>query len=359
MLSPSQSSISYSTKLSQYGQRKESCKTKCPDHRHGSRPGHQHPPYLLITSRRRSPRICQLSHHHLLRRSQQGRPPKNRHAYPSLALRAIRVAIPRQRRVSFCFPFLSPFPPPPVPNNGSSLSYAGVMGLQSDTGTSSAQYAWLGSIYYVGYILAVPLHNRLMQRFPPAKYIAVCMMLWGVVLCCMAACTTWSGLMVQRTALGSLEASVNCGFTLVTAAWWRKYEQAGRVGAWSACVGVSGILGGAVAYASVAGWEAHPDAKVEAWKILALCTGALSVIYGAGMFWWMAGSVLTAKWLNEEERKVAVERLRGNHGGVGSRVYKRYQVKEAWVDYRVSVSFTSLLTFCCFYSLPFFRLPFF
>ena len=120
------------------------------------------------------------------------------------------------------------------------------MGLQQETHITSSQYSWLGSIYYVGYMAAVPIHNRLMQRFPPSRYIAVCMASWGVVLSTMAACDSWTGLMIQRTFLGSLEASVNCGFMLVTAAWYRKYEHASRVGVWSACVGFSGILGGAI-----------------------------------------------------------------------------------------------------------------
>ena len=90
------------------------------------------------------------------------------------------------------------------------------MGLQQETGLSTSDYTWLGSVYYVGYIVAAPIHNRLMQQFPAAKYIAVCMTIWGAVLAAMAACHNFAGLMVQRCFLGSLEASVNCGFMLVT-----------------------------------------------------------------------------------------------------------------------------------------------
>ncbi|KAK5133477.1 hypothetical protein LTR08_007719 [Meristemomyces frigidus] len=214
------------------------------------------------------------------------------------------------------------------------LSYAGIMGLQEETHMTIFQYSWLGSIYYVGYMAAVPVHNRMMQRSPPAKYIAVCMTLWGVVLTTMAACHNWSGLMIQRTLLGSLEASVNAGFMLITAAWYRKYEHASRVGIWSACVGISGIVGGAIAYGCVAGYESHPNARFSSWKILALCTGLLSVGYGICMFFFLAGSVVTARWLSEDDRRLAVERLRHNHQEVGSTQYKRYQAKEAWLDYR-------------------------
>ena len=92
--------------------------------------------------------------------------------------------------------------------------------------------------------LRAPIHNRMMQRFAPSRHIAVCMALWGVTLACMAACNNYAGLMVQRCVLGSLEAAVNCGFMLITGQWYRQYEQASRVGVWSAMVGVSTIVGG-------------------------------------------------------------------------------------------------------------------
>ena len=125
--------------------------------------------------------------------------------------------------------------------------------------------------------------------------------------------------------------------------WYKQYEHASRVGVWSACVGLATIIGGAIAYGCTAGYEAHKNAEFTSWKILALCTGLVSVVYGICMFLFMAASCVTARWLTAEERTLAVERLRNNHAGVGSKVYKRYQAVEAWTDYRVS--FSNLKTF--------------
>jgi ACS family allantoate permease-like MFS transporter len=209
------------------------------------------------------------------------------------------------------------------------------MGLQEDTGLSSSQYTLLGSIYYAGYMPAVPFHNRMFQIFPPAKYIACCVVIWGAVLACMSACHNFAGLMVQRTALGMLEASINCGFSMITASWYRKYEHGTRVGLWSGMTGIATILGGLIAYGCVAGEEKHPSVTFTSWKLLSLCTGLVSVVYGACMLYFMAGSVVTARFFTEEEKTLAVERLRDNHQGVGSNQYKKYQLIEAWTDYRV------------------------
>lgn len=210
------------------------------------------------------------------------------------------------------------------------------MGLQKDTGLTSAQYTWLGSIYYAGYIPAVPIHNRMFQIFPPAKYIAACMIGWGVVLCCMSACHDFAGLMVQRTFMGMLEAVINCGFSMVTAQWYRKYEHATRVGVWSCCTGVAILVGGLIAYGCVVGEENHPNSTFTSWKILALVTGLVTIVYGSFMLYFIPASAVTANFFTEDEKTLAVERLRENYQGVGSNQYKKYQTKEALTDLRVS-----------------------
>lgn len=214
------------------------------------------------------------------------------------------------------------------------LSYAGVMGIQTEAQLTASEYNWLGSIYYAGYLAFVPVHNRLFQVFPPSKYIACCMIAWGVVLSTMSACHNFAALMVQRTVLGALEASINCGFTLITAAWYRKYEHASRVGLWSGCTGVATIVGGIIAYGCLDGEERDPEAGFSSWKILALCTGLLSVVYGTCMLTFMAGSIVTARFFTESEKTLAVERLRDNHQGVGSPKFKKYQAVEACTDCR-------------------------
>ena len=72
----------------------------------------------------------------------------------------------------------------------------------------------------------------------------------------------------------------------------------------------------------VAGYESHPNSQFSSWKILALCTGLISIVYGVCMYLFLAGSVVTARWLSDDDRTLAVGRLRNNHQGVGSTQYK-------------------------------------
>jgi ACS family allantoate permease-like MFS transporter len=73
---------------------------------------------------------------------------------------------------------------------------------------------------------------------------------------------------------------------MITVAWYRKYEHGTRVGLWASVTGGSQIVGGLIAYGCVVGEAKHPTAGFSSWKI-----------YGACMLYFMAGSIVTAKFL--------------------------------------------------------------
>ncbi len=134
--------------------------------------------------------------------------------------------------------------------------------------------------------------------------------------------------------MGVLEATVNCGFVLITAKWYTKYEHSTRVGIWAAWAGFSSIVGGVVAYGCSRG-SAEAGLTFHGWRILALVTGGITVIFAVGMFFFFAENITEAGFFTEEEKTLAVERLRGNHQGVGNKKFKWYQFREAFTDIRV------------------------
>jgi MFS transporter, ACS family, DAL5 transporter family protein len=133
--------------------------------------------------------------------------------------------------------------------------------------------------------------------------------------------------------MGVLEATVNCGFVLITAKWYRKREHSSRVGVWAASNGFSTMVGAVVAYGCSRG-SAEAHLSFHGWRILALVCGGLTVVFGGCMYAFMAESPIEAKFFSEDDKTLAVERLRDNHGGVGSKVFKWEQFREAFTDVR-------------------------
>jgi hypothetical protein len=54
-----------------------------------------------------------------------------------------------------------------------SLSYAGVFGMIEELQLHGTQFSWLGSIFYVGQLVAEFPAMYLMSRLPLAKFVAV------------------------------------------------------------------------------------------------------------------------------------------------------------------------------------------
>lgn len=87
-------------------------------------------------------------------------------------------------------------------------------------------------------------------------------LLWGAVLACHAAVSTFAGIMVVRFFLGATEAAVSPGFSLITGIWYTRQEQPLRHGFWFAGNSVATAFGGLVAYG-----VAQIDGSLPAWKV--------------------------------------------------------------------------------------------
>src|SRR3981189_3198535 len=155
------------------------------------------------------------------------------------------------------------------------LSYASIMGLQTDIHLHGTNYQWLGSMFYFGYLAWEYPTNRLLQRLPLAKYSAFCIFAWGAALACFVGVSNSSGAVAIRFFPGVFEAAVTPGFALLTSQWYTKKEQGTRTGIWFSFNGFGQIFGGLVAYGIARGIKLHGAAIAE-WKIVFLVNGCLT-----------------------------------------------------------------------------------
>lgn len=170
-----------------------------------------------------------------------------------------------------------------------------------------------------------------MQRFPTGKYITINFVLWGVVLTCMGSCTTFSSFMAARFFLGVFESCLNPGFILITSSWWKREEQPARIAIWYCANGVISIPAGFIFYG-----VAHINARgLFPYQWMFIIFGVFTVLFGSTLWWLMPDSPVSATWLNERERLIAVERLKSNKTGVKNNHHKWPQVKEALLDGKV------------------------
>lgn len=211
------------------------------------------------------------------------------------------------------------------------VSYASIMGLKTDLNLVGQEYSWIGSMFYFGYLFWEYPTNRLLQRLPLGKWSAFNVIMWGLVLCCMAATKNFAGAMTVRFFLGVFEAAVTPGFALFTSQWYTKEEQGARTGIWFSFNGWGQILGGFVAYGIAVGTARHP-VSVDSWQLLFLVIGLFTALVGAIFLYVMPDNQMNARFLTEKEKVLAIERIRVNQQGVGNKHFKFYQFKEALTD---------------------------
>ncbi|KAL1876344.1 hypothetical protein VTK73DRAFT_9587 [Phialemonium thermophilum] len=217
------------------------------------------------------------------------------------------------------------------------LSYASVFGIIEQTHLVGNQFSWLGSVVYVAQMVFQPLIAYSLVRFPVGKFSSTMVLCWGVVLCGMAAAKDFGGLLAARLLLGAFEASVAPTFVAVVQMWYRRREQTKRNAAWYAMLGVVNIFGSLLTYGL-----GHVKSSLHPYQIIFLFCGCLTVAFSVVMFLFMPDSPMQAKFLSNEDKLIAIERLRMNQMGIGSGVWKWGHVLECFVDPKTWIWFCAI-----------------
>ncbi|KAF4121421.1 Major Facilitator Superfamily [Geosmithia morbida] len=214
------------------------------------------------------------------------------------------------------------------------LSYSANFGLIDDhvdtpKNLHGDQYSWAsGSVFYLAYMVSQPFVARLIVRFPVGRFVACATVLWGAVLMTMPASRDFASLMTIRAILGCLESCINPAFIVISSQWWLRDEQPLRITFWYLGNSIGQVCGGLLGYGI-----AHINSStVPNWAWFFIIFGAITVVYGCFLFFYLPDSPMNARWLSEHDRALAIERVRSNRTGVENHVWKWSQFKECIMD---------------------------
>ncbi|OAD73012.1 hypothetical protein PHYBLDRAFT_20510 [Phycomyces blakesleeanus NRRL 1555(-)] len=163
----------------------------------------------------------------------------------------------------------------------SALNYSSVLGIIVDTGLHGQQFSWLGSIFYLGYLLYQPINAYLLQRVPLAKYLGTLICFWGAVLALTSLGKNFSQLAALRFLLGFFEAGVYPCCIMLISIMYRRTEQAGRIGAVYICNGIAMAVGGLISYGI--GHMVNVGGKAP-WQWIMIILGCITTLFGVVFF---------------------------------------------------------------------------
>ncbi|CAL9734170.1 allantoate permease [Monosporozyma servazzii] len=221
---------------------------------------------------------------------------------------------------------------------------AAIMGLRDDLKMHGDQYSWVGSSFYFGFLFMNlgPVQLLFQKTKHMSKMLGIFIVIWGVLLCCHSAPNiNYTGFIVLRVLLGCVESVVTPCFTIITAQYWKSEEQFTRIAIWFAMNGLGVIFLNSMAYGLYIRKDSY---TIEAWRILFIIIGAITLFLGAMVFYWIPDNPSNARFLNKEEKLMVVQRIRSNQQGFGNHTIKKYQIIEALKDPRTWLYFFMTVT---------------
>ncbi|KAJ4056970.1 hypothetical protein NW758_001397 [Fusarium oxysporum] len=185
------------------------------------------------------------------------------------------------------------------------LSSAAVFGLREDTNLKGQQYSWVGSVFYLGYLLWTYPTTVLVARLPTGKYLTVNTLFWGLVVALTAACHNFGGLLVMRFLLGVAEATITPGFMFLTSTWYTRDEMPTRVGIWFSGNSVGGLVASLLAFAI---GHVH-GASIRPWRWMYIILGTTTFMWAIPLFFLLPDNISKAAFLTPKERRIAAQRV--------------------------------------------------
>ena len=195
---------------------------------------------------------------------------------------------------------------------------------------STIRLSWATSLFYFGMLAGLFPMTYLFQRFHAGRTVGTVVILWGIVAMSTAGVTTHQGLYVQRFFLGFTESIVPTAFMVIISGYYQQAEQTWRQCLWYSSTGGMTVIGALLNF----GFAHIKAAPLKSWQYLYIFAGAVTILFGVVLLF-LPNSPADAWWLTEEERIVAVERLRSGQLGTRCQKIKWEQIREAMLDLKV------------------------
>ncbi|KAI9018501.1 major facilitator superfamily domain-containing protein [Phycomyces nitens] len=211
------------------------------------------------------------------------------------------------------------------------INYAGVFGIQKDLNLQGTEFSFLGSIFYLGFLIFQLPNNYFLQRLPLSRYIGTLVLLWGTSLWCTAFATNFSQAAALRFLLGLFEAGIYPCLTLLISTFYRRSEQITRLSAFWIFNGLGFIVGGFITYGIGRMENLHGIAQ---WKWIMFILGGLTCLIGIAVFFFLIDHPKSPYLnLNAEQEILVEERMRDN-AVMRTRNIKKEHIFEALKDVR-------------------------
>jgi sugar phosphate permease len=176
-------------------------------------------------------------------------------------------------------------------------------GMGHDLHISSAEQGLAGGIFFIGYLILQIPGGHLAERWSAKKFVAIMILIWGVLAVASGLVHSYAQLLVVRFLLGVAEGGIWPAILVLISHWFPASERARAYGFWMMNIAISSII-----TAPLSGWIL----TWGSWRTLFFIEGAFPFLIAAPLWWWLvADRPSQAAWVSDSERdyiEAALER---------------------------------------------------
>jgi ACS family tartrate transporter-like MFS transporter len=178
--------------------------------------------------------------------------------------------------------------------------------MQEQLKFSDRVYGLGAGMFFAGYFLLQVPSNLALDRVGARRWIALLMIVWGVISSSMISVKTPEGFYRLRLLLGAAEAGFFPGMILYLKSWFPEAARARAVALFMTAGPLSGVVGGPISGVLLG---LHQLGGLAGWQWLFLVEGLPAVVLGAIVFFYLPDRPSDAKWMTAEQRAWLAEIL--------------------------------------------------
>ncbi|RSH77326.1 uncharacterized protein EHS24_003637 [Apiotrichum porosum] len=182
------------------------------------------------------------------------------------------------------------------------IGNARIAGMEKTLGLVGYQYNTLLTAFYVS--------NILCKHVGPSKWIPFISFGFGLMSMATAFVRNYGGAIAVRFLLGVFEAGVLPGIAYYLSRWYRKQELIFRLALYLCTAPLAGAFGGLLSAGIL---KIGSIGSVKGWEMLFLVEGIITMGVSFIAFFTMPDHPSTARWLNAEEKALAIARIKSEN----------------------------------------------
>ncbi|WEW55773.1 hypothetical protein PRK78_001206 [Emydomyces testavorans] len=192
------------------------------------------------------------------------------------------------------------------------IGNARLQGLEKDLKMKNHDYNIALFIFFIPYVLLEIPSNLILKKVAPSTWLSSIIGGWGIVTVCQGVTQSFAGLVVCRFLLGVFEAGFVPGSIYLISMYYKRHELQTRFNFFFCASIIAGAGSGFLAYA-IANMDGVSGYR--AWRWIFILEGIVTVVVAVASKFIIPDWPETAKFLNEDERRLLIARLAADNKG--------------------------------------------